>query len=529
MTLPVHISLPGNGNRLLPTVAVTPHRSTIPLELAPNSTVDDAIASTNPQLQTVCYGVVPRPVPAADSPDLLAGAKLHPKTIVDNNPEDPIFWSTCYDRVVVKDWLPLKSSESSAVGAAFSGKRLQSYDPDSFPYFYAIPQEIGGGHCTEGWNPKSKAVAVNDTQACVQACDADASCVYISYRPADGTCSRYTTCVGGGGDAVVPTALSNTRLGYTTYKVVRDTVRYDASSDPIGVKDWSVLSFFADNGASGVPYAFNDGEHCLACESVHDNHLAGYDMTLMLTPKWWLQREGQCTDCNRELFHIGDGVSATLAPVSAGSVELIIKSSDGFAIGDHITIGTPGTAVLETGVIATVNPFHLLEPLKHNHVINTLIIQVSGPTTTAAAATTTAATATIAATTSADVASVATPTPDHVGVTTAQVPPTTADSTPSAAGTGTPDSNTAGDEVAAAVAGASSGAGKRKAGSVAGGAIGALFVLGVVVVAVNVHSGKWMHPFGLRVERKGHADCVELVVENPTYVDLCSLDDTFVI
>jgi hypothetical protein len=27
--------------------------------------------------------------------------------IVANNPEDPIFWSTCYDRVIVKEWLAI--------------------------------------------------------------------------------------------------------------------------------------------------------------------------------------------------------------------------------------------------------------------------------------------------------------------------------------------------------------------------------------------------------------------------------------
>ena len=38
-------------------------------------------------------------LPAPDAPDLLSATKKFPKTVVDDNPEDPIFWSTCYDRV----------------------------------------------------------------------------------------------------------------------------------------------------------------------------------------------------------------------------------------------------------------------------------------------------------------------------------------------------------------------------------------------------------------------------------------------
>jgi hypothetical protein len=168
----VQLSLPGTGNRLLPAdVDVTVHRSSVPLDLGPNTTFEEAIASTNPALKTVCYGVLPRKVPAANDPDLLANAKLHPKTIVDDNPEDPIFWSTCYDRVVIREWLPLLN----------------------------------------------EAGAREDTNATLE-------------------------------------------------------------------------------------YSFKQGEQCLACDSLRNNHLSEYNMTTMATPRWWLQAEGECVDCNREFF-----------------------------------------------------------------------------------------------------------------------------------------------------------------------------------------------------------------------------------
>ena len=99
----VQIVLPGAGTRLFTPESVTVHRSSMELE---GTTAD----STDSALPMVCYGLVARPVPAPDDPDLLAGTKLHPKQIVSDNPEDPIFWSTCYDRIVMKTWLPLEDA-----------------------------------------------------------------------------------------------------------------------------------------------------------------------------------------------------------------------------------------------------------------------------------------------------------------------------------------------------------------------------------------------------------------------------------
>ena len=173
----LQLALPGDGQRLLPnTAVVTAHRSSFPSRKGPG--VPDSIASTDPALTTVCYGVVPRPVPAADDPNLLAATKAHPKSIVDDNPEDPIYWSTCYDRVVVKEWLPLEA---------------------------------------------------------------------------------------GGGDS-------------------------------------------GDDNNLGVRFAFNNNTQCAACDCVRQHIRAnnestgGYDMTTMITPRWWLQAKGSCSDCNFEIF-----------------------------------------------------------------------------------------------------------------------------------------------------------------------------------------------------------------------------------
>jgi hypothetical protein len=122
----IQITLPGDGKRLLPTLYVTPHRATIPIpKTTPPTSRAEAINSTNPYMQMACYGVQPRAPPDADAVDLLAAAKLHPKTIVNDNPEDPIFWSTCYDRVIIKEWLPLlgaggeDDTDNTTTGAAY--------------------------------------------------------------------------------------------------------------------------------------------------------------------------------------------------------------------------------------------------------------------------------------------------------------------------------------------------------------------------------------------------------------------------
>ena len=38
--------------------------------------------------------------------------QAHPKMVVDDNPEDPIFWSTCLERVKIREWLPLQGAEN---------------------------------------------------------------------------------------------------------------------------------------------------------------------------------------------------------------------------------------------------------------------------------------------------------------------------------------------------------------------------------------------------------------------------------
>ena len=197
----VQLSLPGSSNRLLPVdTHIDVHRASVPLDLEPGA-LQKALASTNPALPTVCYGVLPRKVPAANDPDLLANAKLHPKTIVNDNPEDPIFWSSCYDRVVIKEWLPLL-------------------------------KELAG--------------------------------------------------------------------------------REDSDAE--------------------LQYSFKNGTQCLDCESLRSNHLTEYNLTEMRTPRWWLQPEGVCFDCNRILFPSRYTDSPTGSPTgfpTEGSTDAPTDAADG--------------------------------------------------------------------------------------------------------------------------------------------------------------------------------------------------------
>eukprot|EP00039_Didymoeca_costata_P029030 m.22963 g.22963 ORF g.22963 m.22963 type:complete len:1851 (-) comp7454_c0_seq1:181-5733(-) len=188
----LHISLPGNGNRILPQVTVTVHGTSV-LEIVGNSTNETkASLSTNPRRNMLCYGVVPRPVPAANDPDLLAGAKLHPKTIVNDNPEDPIFWSTCYDRVIIKEWLPTTSESQT-----------------------------------------------------------------------------------------------------------------DAS----------------------LQFTFDNGTYCLDCESYLQNYFKEYNVTQMTTRQWWLQPNGTCADCNRELFPWKYSSSTTSSSVTTETSKTSISQT----------------------------------------------------------------------------------------------------------------------------------------------------------------------------------------------------------
>ena len=163
----VHVSLPGAFTRLLPVEdAGTDGGDIVTVHMRSTVLGNSTPAGTDPGLPLVCYGIVPRPVPAPDDPDLLAGTKLHPKIIVDDNPEDPIFWSTCYDRVIVKEWLPLLGADDDDDEAApeyafLNGTRCLACDsirqnlPNATdvlagPEYFLLPAEVNGHHCPAG-------------------------------------------------------------------------------------------------------------------------------------------------------------------------------------------------------------------------------------------------------------------------------------------------------------------------------------------------------------------------------------------
>lgn len=102
----LQIWLPGQ-DRLFPAEEVKVHRARLPGS-------SEIPSRTEPAKQMACYGLQARQVPSADDPDVLANTKLHPYLVEPNNPEDPIFYSTCYVRAIVRDWLPLQNEVVSA-------------------------------------------------------------------------------------------------------------------------------------------------------------------------------------------------------------------------------------------------------------------------------------------------------------------------------------------------------------------------------------------------------------------------------
>ena len=101
----LQIWLPGQG-RLFPAEEVRVHRAWLPGSR-------ETPSRTAPAKQMACYGLQARQVPSADDPDVLANTKRHPYLVEPNNPEDPIFYSTCYIRALVRDWLPLLNEVQS--------------------------------------------------------------------------------------------------------------------------------------------------------------------------------------------------------------------------------------------------------------------------------------------------------------------------------------------------------------------------------------------------------------------------------
>ena len=257
----VQISLPGDGKRIMPTVFVTAHRASIPpLQDADPAT---AAASTNPRLQTVCYGLKPQPPPAADAVDLLAAAKIHPKTIVDSNPSDPIFWSTCYERVIAKEWLSLAGDASGAEAGDLSRAGV--------PYSFN-----NGTQCLACESVRQNYAAVENE-------------MYFT-KYADGN------CVGSADD------------------ILRDFVGTEEECRDKCV-EISCTGFIRLH-ASSTCY-FRAGTLTQSDEAGRDCFVLNAADVYMPTPRWWLQEAGTCNDCNREVFNIGNETAApTAAPIA---------------------------------------------------------------------------------------------------------------------------------------------------------------------------------------------------------------------
>ena len=107
----------------------------------------------------------------------------HPKIVVADNPEDPIFWSTCYDRVIVKEWLPLLGEDEDEIPPAYAflnGTRCLACDSIrqnlanasnalEAPAYVLLVAEPNAHHCPAGMG------GVGDAANCVAAAIAAAS------------------------------------------------------------------------------------------------------------------------------------------------------------------------------------------------------------------------------------------------------------------------------------------------------------------------------------------------------------------
>ena len=372
----LQIALPGDGQRLFPqTTVVTAHRSSFPSRV---HGVRDSTASTDPALTTVCYGVVPRPVPAADDPNLLSATKAHPKSIVDNNPQDPIFWSTCYDRVIVKEWLPLVGAAgelgtSDDAGAPYAfNTRTQCLACDSVWRHYRANNVSTGGYnmatmITPRWwlqpkdtcadcnlklfNIKPPAVckpgmynAAHDESVC-----AGTECAAGKYGPAGqgsavsavcSTCAsgKYTDTAGQTACKVHSVAKCSVGFGYYGGSATVDDAKctactkgqYSAAEDASACKTKSVIACDIGKGfIEGTPTA--DNSACSSCTSGNFNAASNGD-----TPcaPW------SVTSCEAgEGFVAGSAsVDASCAACSSGTFS---ASNDKAACNSHSVAACP--------------------------------------------------------------------------------------------------------------------------------------------------------------------------------------------
>ena len=106
----LQVWLPGQG-RLFSADEVRVHRARLP---GP----EGVPLRTDAGKQMTCYGLEARQPPEATDPDVLAEAKNHPYQTVTSNPEDPIFYSTCYVRAIIKEWLPVEGDGADAGASA---------------------------------------------------------------------------------------------------------------------------------------------------------------------------------------------------------------------------------------------------------------------------------------------------------------------------------------------------------------------------------------------------------------------------
>ena len=243
----LQIWLPGEGSRVFSVLnQVTVHAARLPpcrdgnpadmeCDPGPLAGTAETPSAADPNMSMVCYGVEAIAPPDAADPNLLAETKVFPQLLA-TGPEDPIWFSSCLMRAIIKTWLPLgESGESGESGAVANPWQFEASDSapsglenyclscDAYETNY-INEQAAGYNITEMPTRHWFLQPNNMTGCCV---DCETSQI-SSYSPA-GYCSP---------DAVTVTVIWGFDVSAASITVTRgDSVRWIATEGEAGLHD----------------------------------------------------------------------------------------------------------------------------------------------------------------------------------------------------------------------------------------------------------------------------------------------------
>ena len=247
---------------------VTVHRA----EYARQGTAPPSAQSATKPM--ACYGLEARAPPAANAADLLVQTKKHPMQVVVDNPEDPIFYSTCLVQDVVKEWLPLQATEKKAASEA-------------------------------GWS-------YNDDEYCLD-------------------CSSYKANYGGGGPGVEFVGYAAEGQGIAGPERWKGGHVTKGQADPVDACYQAVMK---DPLCSQDPFTYvargdkNCGCKTAGALSIRSSTVADYYRVVqppMTTRHWWLQDKGCCSACDKDPHVECKGTTTTTTTTAAAARESVVK------------------------------------------------------------------------------------------------------------------------------------------------------------------------------------------------------------